>query len=211
MFKHDIFNQQICTAVKDIFLLMPEACCGAVGGAKAGDREPTERLFLLLLLLPLPNICGSHEHKISICLPLHGIMVVFVDFEDEAEDSHVDPSALVAGLALPSGSRPFPHHRSIASITGQTAEPVELDRPNPNINALSEALGCYPYALIAAELKKALLSAPATDSLRQHHHTPSQSHRPQHPPRSLAHLPTDPCQSTSVSQSSRTADPSLFQ
>lgn len=120
---------------------MPKTCCGAVGGAKVGD--PSSSTFTSTYH------CGSNEPAVSILLPLHGIMVVFVDFEDEAEDAHVDPSAVAAGFALPGGSQPFPDQRPIVSTirTGQRTEPVELtERPNPNINALSEALGCYPYA-----------------------------------------------------------------
>ena len=63
-------------------------------------------------------------------------MVVFVDFEDEAEDPH-------AGFPLP-GPKPINKNGSIAVMTRQNVEGNLHERPNPNLNATSAALGCYP-------------------------------------------------------------------
>ena len=71
-------------------------------------------------------------------------MVVFIDFDDEAEDPHADPSK-PAGFALPRRQR-FTNSGTIALEKPANLEDPKPEGPNPNLNALSEALGCYPSA-----------------------------------------------------------------
>jgi hypothetical protein len=61
-------------------------------------------------------------------------MVLFVDLEDE----NAEPPEIVT-----------PHWQRFNERSLRTAEAGTLDqaRVNPNKNAITEALGCYPYVL----------------------------------------------------------------
>ena len=82
-------------------------------------------------------------------------MVVFINFDDEVEDPHGDLRPDPAGYALlgpPSCANDSLGRRR---VTGKKAAAVEEDQPvverhNPNVNVVSEALGCYPSALTYA-------------------------------------------------------------
>lgn len=71
-------------------------------------------------------------------------MVVFVDLDDDvSDDPHADPNAPCGFSSLRK------HHlgnKVTAKVTanGEDDENVE-ERPNPNINSFSAALGAYPY------------------------------------------------------------------
>jgi len=72
---------------------------------------------------------------------LHGTMVVFLDLDEDASD-HVDPDE--AGYAL---SRRLPIRPVTTNIPTSTPTAIkhdEIETPNPNLNSLSAALGCYP-------------------------------------------------------------------
>ena len=73
-------------------------------------------------------------------------MVVFVDLEDDVpDDPHADPNS----------PRRFPslrqHHledlgdKVTNKVTADSDHDVVEERPNPNINNISAALGAYPY------------------------------------------------------------------
>lgn len=70
-------------------------------------------------------------------------MVVFVDLEDDVpDDPHADPNE----------PRGFPslrkHHlgdKVIPKVTANGDDEDAKERPNPNINSFSAALGAYPY------------------------------------------------------------------
>ena len=70
-------------------------------------------------------------------------MVVFVDLEDDVpDDPHADPNQ-------PRGFPSLHNHRFGPKVTAKaTADgddgPVVKERPNPNINSFSAALGAYP-------------------------------------------------------------------
>ena len=81
-------------------------------------------------------------------------MVVFVNFDDEAEDPLGNRGIEPAGFA----GQPLPltNDGSIAFVAGVASRKREVavfkepERPNPNLNVVSEALGCYPSALTSA-------------------------------------------------------------
>ena len=85
-------------------------------------------------------------------------MVVVVDFDSEAEDPLADLSHRPAGFALPRlstnnvGDKQTASHDLAQSINGPVNELDEnqRERPNPNLNILSEALGCYPSAMTSS-------------------------------------------------------------
>ncbi|KAG8529447.1 uncharacterized protein KY384_006084 [Bacidia gigantensis] len=99
--------------------------------------------------LPLSSRCGSGEHTAPQSVHLHGIMVVFVDLEDEPDDKPPHSGEQAAGSALPGGSRFASGSitRKAASHLSASARTSADERPNPNLNTLSKALGCYPSAL----------------------------------------------------------------
>ncbi len=71
-------------------------------------------------------------------------MVVYFNLgeDDVSDDPHVDPNKS-AGFA---GSQSQWRSKPVVTENGESA--VDLgERPNPNINSFSAALGCYPYAL----------------------------------------------------------------
>lgn len=68
-------------------------------------------------------------------------MVVFIDL-DEAEDPSADPLKS-AGFALPRRQR-FTNSSTIACADAEDQGDPKAERPNLNLNTLSEALGCYP-------------------------------------------------------------------
>lgn len=61
-------------------------------------------------------------------------MVIFLDLE---ETDIYDPRACIQG-----GASAFPP----PTCPSKNSLPSETDRPNPNLNAISAALNCYPYA-----------------------------------------------------------------
>ena len=66
-------------------------------------------------------------------------MVVLLDLDEDAQDPHADPSSFAfPTLQLIHGA---------VTTEGKTADrsDVAQERPNPNINNFSAALGCYPW------------------------------------------------------------------
>ena len=76
-------------------------------------------------------------------------MVVFVDLEDAVEDPRAGHS-LHALLPIIKGG-------SIAASTRLNGNTTQHLRPNPNLNAVSTALGCYPYNFSANALELSLI------------------------------------------------------
>lgn len=70
-------------------------------------------------------------------------MVVFLDLEDELQDPHADPRS--SNHADPKQQL---RHSMAAGSSTETMQ-VDYDRPNPNVNSFSAALGCYPYVSTA--------------------------------------------------------------
>ncbi|KAF2502759.1 hypothetical protein BU16DRAFT_449791 [Lophium mytilinum] len=66
-------------------------------------------------------------------------MVLLVDLGDEVHDPHVDPAAANGFATLKQQLR---HART--DPDDDDSQPVEDDRPNPNVNGFSAALSCYP-------------------------------------------------------------------
>ena len=72
-------------------------------------------------------------------------MVVFLDLDEDdvADDPHANPGE-PAGLAVPR-RLPKPIASTAADRIGKESS-IDSERPNPNLNVISEALGCYPFA-----------------------------------------------------------------
>lgn len=77
-------------------------------------------------------------------------MVVFVDLEDDVpDDPHADPNE-------PRGFPPLRKHHLGDKVTAKASanggNDGDIDeRPNPNINSFSAALGAYPYVRAARQ------------------------------------------------------------
>ena len=71
---------------------------------------------------------------------LNGTMVVLLDLDDASDDDAFDPYARPKGL--------FGVQQKSVTIVEEDGDAKErgkeLERPNPNINGFSAALGCYP-------------------------------------------------------------------
>ena len=74
-------------------------------------------------------------------------MVVFINLEDEAEDP-ADRRHGSAGFAARRSQ--LTNDGAIAPGVGSARGPLPVaeERPNPNLNVVSEALGCYPYCTL---------------------------------------------------------------
>ena len=72
-------------------------------------------------------------------------MVVFLDLdEDVPDDPHADPGQLSGFPSI----RRLPVREPRTSSDLQDEQGVEaVERDNPNLNVVSEALGCYPWVL----------------------------------------------------------------
>lgn len=94
----------------------------------------------LLIFSSYTNSCSSDERTALLCQLLHGIMVVFVDLEDDvSDDPHADPNE-------PRGFPSLRKHHLGDKVTAKETDDGNFDeRPNPNLNSLSAALGAYPY------------------------------------------------------------------
>ena len=71
-------------------------------------------------------------------------MVVFVDLEDDVpDDPYADPNQPRAFSSL---RKPyFTDKVTVAKGTANSEDENVKERPNPNINSFSAALGAYPY------------------------------------------------------------------
>ena len=74
-------------------------------------------------------------------------MAVLLNFEDEPSDDSVraEPAAGSSGPCMARDKTvgaPDP-----ALVVSAAAAGIDAERPNPNLNVVSEALGCYPSAL----------------------------------------------------------------
>jgi hypothetical protein len=67
-------------------------------------------------------------------------MVIFIDLDDEAEP----PELGAAKHQAPRHWSQIGLGRCIPQVNGNDAKESVYERPNPNKNALTEALGCYP-------------------------------------------------------------------
>lgn len=84
-------------------------------------------------------------------------MVVFVDLEDDVpDDPHANPREPCGFSSL---RRSHLRDKVTAKLTANGADGNAEQRPNPNINSLSAALGAYPYVSAPARLLWAMLSS----------------------------------------------------
>lgn len=67
-------------------------------------------------------------------------MVVFLDLDEDVPDPHADPGEPAGFISLES----FRRLAYRAPVTAENQKATEIDRPNPNLNTVSAALGCYP-------------------------------------------------------------------
>ena len=136
-------------------------------------------------------------------------MVVFVDLEDDvSDDPHADPNE-------PCGFSSFRKHHIGGKVTAKVTadghgESVQ-ERPNPNINSFSAALGAYPYVRPSFfEGHPSQFESQCIDILSiQHRHPTGPQRGPQHPRRPITHMPSGPRQPAAIPHPPRAADAPL--
>lgn len=111
-------------------------------------------------------------------------MVVFVDLEDDVpDDPHADPNEPRGFSSLRK------HHlgdKSTAEVTANGDDEHVEERPNPNINSFSAALGAYPY------VRPPFFGHNGLTSPIQHRHPTSPQRGPEHSRRPVTYMPSDP-------------------
>lgn len=123
-------------------------------------------------------------------------MVLFVDLEDETEP--------------PENVTNHWHNLNQSAFGPSNSAALEDRRVNPNKNATTEALGCYPYV---HSVPRSIAGFPCYLKLilihSQCHHIDSVSYRSQHPRCPFPHLPSSPRQLTSIPHQTPDLHPTL--
>jgi len=68
-------------------------------------------------------------------------MVLLLDLDEEISDPHADPSHPAGFASLRQRQR-----KVTAKVRTNNPDNEPPERPNPNLNGLSAAVACYPYA-----------------------------------------------------------------